>query len=223
MKKSSPQNRTFMDEIGARLKERMGKTNARNLEEAFVDGKEAWRVQDVAKHGEFGPWIKQWDLSKSEIYNFIDLAKNEDRVRSAGCQSIRQALELLKPSKPKKAKAEIKTEVEPGAKNEPEIDLADINAWFEKDPVERVNTFFASMANTVRVAFAARVPVLQKQVRTELKKRSKPFDKMAKELADEARSKAPSQAQIDETAAIAHEAEVINLALRRGLLQPALH
>jgi hypothetical protein len=225
-KKMCVENIALLDELGARVKQRcecmeQADAGTGNLERAIANGEDAIQAKHVSNYGEFvSGWIDKHELEKTQIYDHILLAKNKERIRREGCKTIRQALKLLrapKAKKPKEVEPEGETEVETEIETKAVVDLAAVVEFFNQDPFRRVDEFLADarLTTATRLAWSARVPVLQKKMQAELRAQKKPGHAKS--------GKPPTEAQIAETTAIESDNKVINLAFRRGLLQPAIH
>jgi hypothetical protein len=216
-------------QLAAQIKARnesMGPAETNHLSLWIKNGHDAIRAKKLAGHGMFQFWVERHAFDHSAINEMMLLARNEQAIAEAGCQSIRQALKLLRLKKTPKSEGEATND--PGETNtELKIDLAAVNAWFEEDPINRVDEFLAGpLSAEVRIALMvamAKVSVRAKKMRDEARDQNKMFRNKGAALAAAVKAKAPSQAQIDETTTHQSEAQVINLADRRGLSQSPLH
>jgi hypothetical protein len=72
---------------------------------ALAVGKHVIAVQERIGRG-LRAWLKEWGLNKTDCYDFMLLARNEESVRSSGHSSVAAALRMLRKSSgsPRKAK-----------------------------------------------------------------------------------------------------------------------
>jgi hypothetical protein len=95
---SEPQSVNVLEEHAAAIKRECCAFNAAGqsrLEHAIAAGKHVIAVQERIGHG-LRRWLREYGLNKTDCYDFMLLARNEESVRSSGHTSIAAALRMLR-------------------------------------------------------------------------------------------------------------------------------
>ena len=94
-----------LDELAEKIRAEFGEAEAagrRRIEHAIAAGEYLLKVKEQIGRG-LQRWLAEHDLNRTNSYDFMTLAENEESVRRAGHSSIRAALRMLRGKSDKSA------------------------------------------------------------------------------------------------------------------------